>query len=100
MAKLESEFQKDLIDEIEGQFPGCVILKNDPNYLQGFPDLTIFYKDRYAILEVKKSKNASHQPNQDWYIEELAKHTFAAFVYPENKEEILNGLQSALSPGR
>ena len=31
MAKLESKFQKELIDEIKREYPGCIILKNDPD---------------------------------------------------------------------
>ena len=49
-------------------FPGAIVLKNDPNYIQGIPDLTVFYQDKWATLEVKKSENASHQPNQDYYV--------------------------------
>ena len=46
MAKLESKFQKELIDEIKREYPGCIILKNDPDYIQGFPDWTILLKDK------------------------------------------------------
>lgn len=79
-------------------FPGCVVLKNDPNYLQGIPDLVIFYYNRWAMLEVKKSFNASHQPNQDYYIDKLDGMSFARFIYPENKEEVLDELQVAFGP--
>lgn len=98
MAKLESDFQKDLMDEIRRLYPGCVIVKNDPNYLQGFPDWTIFYKDRWAVLEAKKSEDADIQPNQPYYVELLDRMSFSRFVYPENKEEVLRGLQKALQP--
>ena len=100
MSKLESVFQGELIKEIEDLFPGAIILKNDPNYIQGFPDLSVYYEDKYAILEVKKAKDAPHQPNQDYYIDYFSRRTFAAFIYPENKEEVLDGLQSAFRSGR
>lgn len=90
---LESKFQSSLIKDIKKRFPGCVILKNDPEYIQGFPDLTIFYKDKWAALECKKDANASHQPNQDYYIQQLNEMSFASFIYPENKQEVLDDLQ-------
>lgn len=90
---LESKFQSSLIKDIKKRFPGCVVLKNDPEYIQGFPDLTIFYKDKWAALECKKDANASHQPNQDYYIQQLNEMSFASFVYPENKQEVLDDLQ-------
>lgn len=72
------------------------MVKNDPNYLQGFPDLTIFFNDRYALLECKRSRDEPHQPNQDFYVRKMNGMSYAAFIFPENKEEILNELQTAL----
>lgn len=95
MAKKESQFQRELIKEIKETFPGCVVLKNDPNYIQGMPDLTILHGDRWAVLEVKRDKGARHQPNQDYYVGMLDDMSFSSFVYPENKEEVLHGLQQA-----
>lgn len=91
----ESKFQSDLIKEIKKIFPGCFVLKNDAKYIQGFPDLTILYRDRWAILECKRGKNESHQPNQDFYVMKLDEMGFARFIYPENKEEVLRELQRA-----
>jgi len=79
-------------------FPGCIVLKNDPNYLQGIPDLTIFWGDRWATLEVKKSEKASHQPNQDYYVRVMNDMSFSRFIYPENKEEVLHELQQSFRP--
>lgn len=97
MAKKESSFQKKLIDKIEEQFPGCIVMKNDPNYIQGIPDLIILHGDRWASLECKRSKDASHQPNQDIYVEKMNRMSYSSFVYPENEEEVLRELQQALS---
>lgn len=92
MAMLESKFQKQLIDEIKKKFPGCVVLKNDSSYCQGFPDWTIFYKDKWACLECKQSKSAKKQPNQEYYVDKLNQMSYSKFVYPENKQEILDDL--------
>lgn len=92
MSKLESKFQKDLMDEIKARYPGCVVMKNDSGYIQGFPDWTILYKDKWAVLEAKRSKTAKKQPNQDYYVEQLDDMSYSRFVYPENKDEVLNEL--------
>lgn len=97
MAK-ESAFQARLVKEIKELLPGAVVLKNDSGYLQGFPDLTILYGNRWAALETKRGKSASHRPNQDYYIKTLGEMSFASFIFPENKEEVLYELQKALRP--
>lgn len=92
----ENSFQKALIKEIKKLFPGCIVLKNDPNYIQGIPDLLILYGKRWAALEAKRSAKASVRPNQQHYISLMNRMSYAAFIYPENKEAVLNELQSAL----
>ena len=83
---LERKFQADLIAELRELFPGCIILKNDANYIQGFPDLLILFNDQWAALEVKNSENAHLQPNQRWYLDKLNEMSFASLICPENKE--------------
>lgn len=97
---LERNFQAGLIKELKTLYPGCIVLKNDPNYIQGFPDLTILYNDKWALLETKRESDASHRPNQDYYIERGNSMSFARFISPENKEEVLNELQQTFEPGR
>lgn len=92
---LESKFQSDLIKTLKKMFPNCIVMKNDCDYIQGIPDLTVLYKDKWAALECKKESNAKHRPNQDYYIGIMNEMSFARFVYPENREEILNELQQA-----
>lgn len=99
MAK-ESDFQKGLINDLKKRFPGCMVLKNDPNYIQGIPDLLVLYEGRWAALECKKAKQASHQPNQDYYVERMNEMSFSRFVYPENKEIILDELQQSFQSCR
>jgi len=93
MAKLESAFQKELIDEIKKIFPGCVVIKNDSSYIQGFPDWTIFYKNKWAVLEAKRSAKAAKQPNQDYYVENLNNMSFSRFIFPENKDQVISELK-------
>lgn len=90
---MESKFQSELIEDLRDLFRGCIILKNDPNYLQGFPDLLILYKNKWAALEVKRSSKSYHGPNQDYYIMVCKEMSYASFIYPENKEEVLDELQ-------
>ena len=96
----ESEFQAKLIKRLKKEFPGCEVLKNDANYKQGIPDLTVFYNDRWAMLECKRSKNESHQPNQDHYVERMDGMSFARFIFPENEEEVLRELQRSFEAER
>ena len=90
---LENKFQSKLIKEIKKLFPGCIVMKNDSSYIQGIPDLLVLYKNKWASLECKKTANARKQPNQEYYVELMNKMSFARFISPENKEEILNELQ-------
>lgn len=95
---LESKFQKDLIADLENLFPGALIYKNESK--QGLPDLTVLWNNHWALLECKKSKTASHQPNQDYYVEMADKMSFSRFVYPENKQEVLDAIQQAFGVER
>lgn len=91
----ENKFQHELIQDLKSLFPGCIVMKNDPSYIQGIPDLIVLYRDKWATLECKKSAGAEKQPNQDYYVECMDRMSFSRFIYPENKEEILNELQQA-----
>lgn len=93
-SKLESGFQDRLIESIKKKFPDCMIFKMDQ--IQGIPDLLILYKNRWATLECKRNKTASRQPNQEYYVRLMNDMSFSRFIYPENKEEILDELFEAL----
>ena len=93
MAKKESEFQKKVKEALKDRFPGCIVVKNDPTCIQGIPDLTIVYKNKWATLEVKRSKDEPHRPNQDYYIELMNGMSFSSFVYPENMMEVLDEME-------
>lgn len=94
---LERDFQRKLIKDIKDRFSGCIVLKNDPDYIQGIPDLTVLYKDKWASLEVKKDARATHRPNQEHYVEKMNDMSFSAFIFPENKEDVLNELSKHFS---
>jgi hypothetical protein len=96
----ESQFQTNVIKKLKRMFPGCEVQKMDASYQQGFPDLLILWKDRWAVLEVKASALGNVQPNQDFYINRLGEMSFAAYIYPENEREVLNALQQAFDSSR
>lgn len=100
MAKLESAFQANLILDIKDLFPGCIVLKNDEQYIQGIPDLLILYNNKWAALECKRSNYEPYRPNQEYYIERMDKMSYATMICPENKEEVLYELQQTLQPRR
>lgn len=91
----ENEFQSGLIKELKTKFPGSIVLKNDPNYIQGIPDLLVLHNNKWAALECKKEGKSSHRPNQDYYISKMDGMSFARFISPENKQEVLDELQTA-----
>ena len=92
---LENKFKTNLKNEIKKMFPGCIVCHLDPNEIQGIPDLLILYENKWAALEGKKNEGASHRPNQNYYVDLMNDMSFAAFIYPENKEEVLYELQQA-----
>ena len=96
MSRKENEFQRDLIKELKIIFPECEVIKQDSKYIQGIPDLVIFYKNKYAMLECKESEKAKHQPNQDTYVRKFNDWSYASFIYPENKNQIIEELKEVL----
>ena len=93
---LENEFKTKLIKNVKKRFPGSIVVHLDPNEIQGIPDILVLYKDKWAALEGKKSANASHRPNQDYYVDLMDQMSFARFIFPENMQEVLNDLERAL----
>lgn len=90
---LENKFKTKLIDELECAFPGCIITHMDPNEIQGIPDLLILYNDKWAALEGKKNASAPARPNQPYYVDLMNGMSFASFIYPENKDEVIRKLR-------
>jgi hypothetical protein len=98
--KLERNFQAKLIKELRQLFEGCLVIKLDPTYIQGLPDLLVLHKKKWASLECKKTASARKQPNQDYYVGLMNKMSFSRFISPENKEEVLSDLQQTFKPTR
>lgn len=92
--KKESQFKRELYKEIRERFPGSEVLPNDATYIQGIPDATVYFPNgMYFLLESKREETARRQPNQDYYINESPLSNNAAFISPENKEEVLIELE-------
>ena len=91
----ESRFQRRLILELKDCFPESLVLKLDPNYIQGLPDLLVLWEKNWATLECKQSWAAHRQPNQEYYVNRMNDMSFSRFIFPENKEEVLYELEQA-----
>ena len=96
----ESDFQQHLIRKLKILFPGCYVFKNDAGYMEGVPDLILLFEDRWAMLEVKASAKSRRSKAQEYYVERLDRMSFAAFIYPENEERILNEIQYSFQSHR
>lgn len=92
----ENAFQRKVIQRLKVEFPECIVMKQDPTYKQGIPDLVVFHHNKYAMLECKKSANASHQPQQDYYISKFNDWSYASFIYPENVDQVFKELREVL----
>lgn len=99
---LESRFQARLIRQLEAEFPGAVVIKTDPNFIQGFPDLLFLYDSFWGALEAKRARTSVRQPNQTYWVQRLNLMSYSRFVYPGNAidviEELDIGHKWSLSP--
>ena len=93
----EGEYKAYLTKIIETEIlPGSKVIRLDPEYYQGIPDLIILNGNRWGMLEAKKSEKESHRPNQDFWVSVFNTMSFASFIYPEIESEVLYDLQQAL----
>lgn len=101
MPRKERDYQPHVIKEIERRLPGAIVRKHDIQ--QGWPDLLIVWRDRWAMLETKREEPTSEddfEPNQEWWIEEFNRMSFSACIYPENEEEVLDALERSFRARR
>lgn len=96
----ESKFQRQVRDDLRNMFPGCIVLKNDSSYMQGIPDYLLLWGPHWAALEIKRDAKAGFQPNQEHYVSQMDSMSFAAVIFPENKEQVYDGLQHAFGNRR
>ena len=90
----ESNFRTNFLKDFKALSPDIIIEFADPNRRNGIPDVIIFYKKKHARLETKRSKNASKRLHQQYYIDYFnSQGIYAAFLTPENKEEVFNALR-------
>lgn len=102
MSKLETDFAHDVLKpRLEEEFPGCVIIKQEPNTsFQGVPDHLVLFENQWALLETKRAVKSRRQPNQEHYIDKFRGMSFAAFVHPGNLEEVMHDLQATFRSDR
>lgn len=91
----ENAYQSKLIKKLKDIYPDAIILKNDASYKQGIPDLTVLNGDKWATLETKRSVDAPHRPNQDYYVEKMNSMSFSSFISPENEQEVLDAMEQS-----
>ena len=97
----ESVLQKKVIDEISERLPEAIVIKNDANYLQGYPDLSVHYNGMFALLETKQHEDSSKRPNQEYYINKTNNEGgFARFINQENKDVILDEMERSFKTRR
>lgn len=96
----EARFEAHVLRRLDRDFPGCFVVKNDSGLIQGIPDRTVFFEDKWAWLEIKASRNAPERPNQRHYIELGLRMSFAAIIYPENEEDVFDALHRTFQPRR
>ena len=90
--KVERLYQRGLIQRILRQFPNAFVIKNDPQFIQGIPDLLVLNGPYWAMLETKRMSTSSRRPNQPYYVELFNNMSYASFIYPENEGDVLDGL--------
>lgn len=88
----EIPYQAKLMRDIPVRLPGSFVLKQNPQWLQGVPDLLVLCGPLWALLEVKISATAPRRPNQPYYTEKFDGMGYATFIYPEIEEEVLDEL--------
>lgn len=96
----EAAFKRRFFQRLRDRFPGCEIVRTDSSSQQGMLDHVVLFGPYWAALEFKKSPLARRQPNQEFYVKRLDRMGYAAFVYPENEDEVLDALEQAFTPPR
>lgn len=93
---LEGKLQRTILKFLKSK--GCFVMKTTPGggVPTGTADIFFCKEGFYGWIEVKKAKNAAHQPGQDQFIAKMDGWSWAAFVWPENWSEISHELEEML----
>lgn len=92
--KSESAFRTSFINKLKSLSPDIMVEFADPKKVNGIPDLIIFFREKYARIETKRSSTASKRLHQEYYINLFkSQGIYATFLTPENEEEVLNELR-------
>lgn len=98
MPQREIPYRAEFLKRLHELYPYAIVIKTNPNKIQGIPDTVILNGVDWVALEFKRSENADRQPNQEYYVELMNSMSYAAFIYPENEEEVMDGIQKAFGP--
>lgn len=94
----ESAFKKRFLAKVEERLSYLDLDFITPTETsRSLPDIFVIGPLFWAALEFKRSGDANHQPNQDWYIERFNEKGYGVFVEPNNEEEVLNDLERLFS---
>lgn len=98
MGTPEGNFKRKLIKDLEKEFPDSIITKLEADYKNGIPDILILHKDKWATLEAKPTKadvtkERQNKLAQDHYVAKMNSMGYSSYIYPENKQEVLNELK-------
>lgn len=90
---LESRLKADFKAEVKRRIPH-VKMYEPKTHTRAAPDLIILGTGAiWWAGEFKKDRDSDEQPNQDSTINYLNDIGYADFVYPDNAEEVLRGLE-------
>ncbi len=93
---LERDFQSRVIKQLSKILTDSLIIKLDPGYIQGIPDLLILREDKWAALETKQTSNSKYRPNQRYYLDKMNQMSFARSINQENEDLIYAQVERAL----
>jgi hypothetical protein len=94
---LESELKSWFKGEVKRRC-GSVKMIEPKSPPRSDPDLIILGRGAWAAFDFKRNRGAEFQPNQDLTMEFLDDIGWGEFVYPDNAEEVLNGLEDLFPP--
>lgn len=90
--KLESVFEKEFCKALRQSLGDEQTYTFKLTAAKGIPDRLILHKDKYALLEFKQHKDAKKQPGQETWINHFGNLAYAAIVYPENAEKVMQDI--------